>query len=112
MTEDIEITIAKNIKKYRKRIHMTQATLAEQVHKTPEMICRIENNKTGIRLSTLVQIAEALGIPSYQLVLTEELVYNCEDKITSKSFDLMQLVHGRSKEETELLISFLKTFCK
>ena len=41
MKDDLRVTVAKNVKKYRKKMKMTQHDLAEQIGKTVEMVCQV-----------------------------------------------------------------------
>ena len=53
MKDDLRVTVAKNVKKYRKKMKMTQHDLAEQIGKTVEMVCQVENNIASTKLTTL-----------------------------------------------------------
>ena len=57
-------TIRKNIKKYRKEMHMTSAELAEAVGLSHDYIRQIESEKTRYNFSveTFYKISLALGV--------------------------------------------------
>ncbi len=61
---DIYNILSKNIKKYRKERHMTQAELAEKSEYSHEFIRRIEapNSKKNFSLDAVNNIAKALEI--------------------------------------------------
>lgn len=107
MKNQLEITIAKNIRKYRKIAHLSQSDLAEKVDRTPEMICKIENNKVGITCQMISRIAYALNIAPYFLVLpgnalTKEVPANIQE--------LIQLLQNQSPDKTDLLIRLARTW--
>ena len=62
--DSIYITVAKNIKYYRKSRNMTQAQLAEKTEYSHEFIRRIEapNSRKNFSLDTVSNIATALDI--------------------------------------------------
>lgn len=59
---------------YRKLRGLTQEQLAEDVGLTPAFIGHIEapNIKKGISLDTLFDIAEALDIPAYKFLISDD----------------------------------------
>lgn len=59
---------------YRKLRGLTQEQLAEKVERTPAFIGHLEapNINKGLSLDTLFDIATALDIPAYKLLISEE----------------------------------------
>ena len=86
--DDINLILSRNIKKYRKVKKMTQADLAKRIGKTVEMICQLEKGSCGTKISTLIEIADALGVEVYQLFLDAPLL-----TIDDLSLDLVEIMH-------------------
>ncbi len=61
------------IRKYREGAGLTQAQLAQKVKVRPPSINRIENGKMQTTTGNILSIADALGIPPYQLFSKELL---------------------------------------
>lgn len=70
--EDVRITLAKNIKKYRAQKGMSQAELAEEADISLPFISSIEQSSKWPYPDTLAQIADALGIEVSDLFTTQE----------------------------------------
>jgi ribosome-binding protein aMBF1 (putative translation factor) len=49
-------------KEKREEMHLTQEELAERIGRKRSYIARIEKGKTDIQISSLIRIAEALGL--------------------------------------------------
>lgn len=107
MKNQLEITVAKNIRKYRKMAHLSQSDLAEKVERTPEMICKIENNKAGITCDMISQIADVFQIPPYYLVLPDNLLMN---EVPANIQKLIQILQNQSPDKTDLLIMIAHTW--
>ena len=74
MTEqELHETLSQNIKKYRKG-KFTQEQLAEKIGVSTQNINDIEGKRRWPRESTLIKIADALGIEVYQLFIPQNLV--------------------------------------
>lgn len=86
--DDVNLILSKNVKKYRKAKKMTQADLAKRIGKTVEMICQLEKGSCGTKISTLIEIADALGVEVYQLFLDAPLL-----TIDDLSLDLVEIMH-------------------
>ncbi len=110
MNKDIRLIVAKNIKNYRKKKHMTQAQLAERIGKTVEMVCQLENNIASTKLSTLEAIANVFGIEPYQLLLPRE--YPDYEKFSPELTDLMLEIQEQPKEFIEAFTLLLKHHTK
>ena len=77
---EIEVILAKNIKLYRDRLHLTQEELAERcflieddVLANRSYISDIENCRRNITLDKIGKLAKALNVEPYQLFLTKDL---------------------------------------
>ncbi len=106
MKEDIRAIVAKNIKRCRKKSHMTQAQLAERIGKTVEMVCQLENNVASTKLSTLEAIANVFGLEPYQLTLPRE--YPDYERFSPELTDLMLELQDQPKEVLESLRTLLR----
>ena len=99
MKEDIKAIVSQNIKRYRKKAHITQAQLAEQIGKTVEMVCQLENNVASTKLSTLEAIANVFDLEPYQLLLPRE--YPDYERFSPELTDLMLELQDQPKEVLE-----------
>lgn len=102
MKKSIRQTVADNIKFYRKKAGLTQIALAGKIGKTVEMVSQLENNVSATRLVVVEQIAEALSIEPYQLLLTHE-----HPEFENLSPQLLRLIAVLQKNSPELTDSFL-----
>jgi transcriptional regulator with XRE-family HTH domain len=69
--DQIEAIVARNIKKYRERLGITQEVLAERCGLTPQFIAALEVRIKTPSLESLDRIIPALQIRPYQLFLTD-----------------------------------------
>ncbi len=67
-------TIGSQIRRFRKEKHISQASLSEQIDKSPAYISYIENGHKSMSLDTFVQIANTLEI-STDILLAEHLCF-------------------------------------
>ena len=107
MTKNINFIISKNVKKYRKQKKLTQAQLAEKIDRTVEMVCQIENNMTGTKLSTLEKMADVFEIEPYQLLLSEE--FPKYDQFSQELLDLLLILQQKNPTFLTALTSLLKS---
>lgn len=98
--------VARNVKAYRKKLGLTQAQLAQEINKTVEMICQLENNGSSTKLSTLDAIADAFGIETYMLFLRDDKP-NLEN-FSSELLDLMVELEEQTPEFIKTLTDLLK----
>ena len=70
--EDVRITLAKNIKKYRAQKGMSQAALAEKADISLPFMSSIEQSSKWPYPGTLAKIADALEIEISDLFTTQE----------------------------------------
>lgn len=107
MYGEIRDIVAGNIKRYRIKAGLTQAELAQKIGKTVERICQVENNVSTTKLVTLDQIAEALGVEPYQLLLTKEF-----PQYEKLSPDLVHLIAVLQKQPEDVIQSLILLFEK
>ena len=71
MNEQLINIVAGNIKKYRKKIDISQEELAERAGLHRTYIGGVERGERNITLDTLQTIANALGIAPVELIVEE-----------------------------------------
>lgn len=70
LKEDIQAYfVGEAIKKARLKQHLTQEELGERIGVKRSQICKLENGKSSITLSTMSRVFQALGITSATLDL-------------------------------------------
>lgn len=62
MGKDTQFDICRTIRGYRTKLGLTQAKLARRLRMTQAQIARIESGLTDPRISTLTELARALGL--------------------------------------------------
>lgn len=103
--EDVRITLAKNIKKYRAQKGMSQAALAEEADISLPFISSIEQSSKWPYPDTLAQIANALEIEVSDLFTTQD----GENKNHEYTIKLMKsLVENQKKALDEFGEEYLK----
>jgi transcriptional regulator with XRE-family HTH domain len=60
--------LAMKLKELRKERGWNQAVLAKRAHVSPGYIARLETHRHDPKLSTLVKLAKALGVPVTELL--------------------------------------------
>ena len=63
-----DINLGRYIRKYRKRVGLTQEGLAERVHVSTTHIGLVETGKRRVSLKTLQKIASTLGVKAKDLL--------------------------------------------
>lgn len=71
--EQLAVVFGQNVRKRRKELRLTQEALAEKTKIPQPYISAVESGKRCPNLSTVAQIAEALGIPPSHLLSVESL---------------------------------------
>ena len=71
---NIDSSIGKVFKSYRKKHHLTQDKMAEKLDISEKYISRLENGNSGVKLETLVNYMNILGITPN--VVFNELITN------------------------------------
>ena len=75
MTEtDLRAVFSQNIKRFRNYRKLSQADFAEKVDISIHFLSDIENGKKWVSPATLVKIAEALNIETYELLKPENII--------------------------------------
>jgi len=69
--DDVTRPLGQGIRAERKKLGWTIAQLAQQVGLTPQAIGMIERGESDPSLSSLRRIADALGVPMFQFLLSE-----------------------------------------
>ena len=104
---EIYSAIGKKIKEYRVKNHLTQEELAEKLNISVKYVSRIENGNGGVKLETLINAMNLLGITPniafYDLIKNDDL--ELQLLLSSKISEL-------SKDKIEFLISFIDLFKK
>ena len=94
--DSASLILSQNIRKYRKLKKITQAQLAQRIHKTVEMVCQLENGISSTKISTVNEIADVLGVEVYQLFLEAPLL-----TIEDLSSDLVEIMHELQDQNPE-----------
>ena len=93
--EDIEIEIGKKIRIYRKKQKMTLAELAAVIYKSKATVSKYEKGEISIDISTLYEIAHALGVNVEQLLCHQAMLEKSESVgSVPPFFDGLSQFHG------------------
>ncbi len=93
---NIDSSIGKIFKTYRKKSHLTQDKVAEKLKISEKYISRLENGNSGIKLETLVNYMNVLGVPPN--VVFNDLITNDEVKFqTDLSYKISLLTDDKVK---------------
>lgn len=103
MTLDYK-TLGKNIKFYRKQMHVTQEQMAEQLDLSVSYVSQIERGVCSMSLDTFVDICDFLDCPASDLI--EQSTIPNEDN-TLDFYDLYQKLPRR---EQKLFYYMLKAY--
>lgn len=68
------MSVGENIKEARKKVGLTQSKLGEKLGVSGAMIAAWENGKRNPKPETIEKIANALGVPIWELHSTDELI--------------------------------------
>lgn len=80
---EINISVGKQIRHYRKACKITLQQLAEAIHKSRATVCKYENGEISIDIETLYEISQVLQVSLSQLTL--HLLPNTEALPSSRS---------------------------
>lgn len=83
-SNDIQIRLAENLKRFRKERKLTQFQLAEKAGISDETIKNIELCKTWTSEKTLAQITEVLDIDVSVLFLPVQSSFELDSKVTAQ----------------------------
>jgi len=61
--------VGKNLKQYRKNLHISQEALGDMTGMPQQSICKIEKCQRNISVDTLDKLSSGMGIPTYQLLM-------------------------------------------
>ena len=100
---EIYSAIGKKIKEYRLKNHLTQEELAEKLDISVKYISRIENGSGGVKLETLINAMNLLGIVPN--VAFSDLIKN--DDIKLQLF-LSSKISELSNDKIDFLLSLIK----
>ena len=104
---EIYSAIGKKIKEYRLKNHLTQEELAEELDISVKYISRIENGSGGVKLETLINAMNLLGIVPN--VAFYDLIKN--DDIKLQVF-LSSKISELSKDKIDFLLSLIDSLKK
>ena len=96
--ESIDKVLGEIFKEYRLKNHLTQEKIAEKLGISVKYISRIENGSGGVKVETLVNYMNILGISPN--VIFEKLIVN--DKVKSQ-LDLSKKLSQLSENELNLV---------
>ncbi len=99
----MKLTLAENIRTFRKERKMTQEQLAEAVSSSREHIARAEAGDRGISLELLVGIANALDVP-----ITELLADSLDSTDRIDESDLRYILLDCSSQEEKIITKTAK----
>ena len=104
---EIYSAIGKKIKEYRLKNHLTQEELAEKLDISVKYISRIENGSGGVKLETLINAMNLLGIVPN--VAFSDLIKN--DDIKLRLF-LSSKISELSNDKIDFLLSLIDSLKK
>jgi len=85
MTEkDLRDILSQNIKRFRSYRNLSQAEFAEKVNISIPFLSDIENGKKWGSPATLIKIADALNIETYELLKPETIIPDSAENILEK----------------------------
>lgn len=102
--EELTVLIGNNIAKYRKRANMTQAELAEKLDVSVSFISRVERGLKRLKLSSLILVAEILGISCDALLKIDDTAVsmsNLQHILSGKSMVYWECVEEMARMFTE-----------
>lgn len=98
--------LGKRIKEARDKNNITQAQLAEIINKTPNYVARLETNKCGLSLKTLILIANSLNV-SIDFLLSNGESNNKFDKDNLNYIFLEQTLSSLDNKDRDFIINIL-----
>lgn len=104
---EIYSAIGKKIKEYRLKNHLTQEELAEKLDISVKYISRIENGSGGVKLETLINAMNLLGIVPN--IAFSDLIKN--DDIKLQLF-LSSKISELSNDKIDFLLSLIDSLKK
>ena len=86
----LEITIGKNVARYRNESGMTQAQLAEKIGVSTAFVSRVERGQKTMKVRTLYKVVQVLNVSMDALF--------CQDIATSHFENIVSLLAAMPKE--------------
>lgn len=78
--QQLQLTMASNIKRCRKKLNYSQAKLAELSGISLSLMVDIENKRSWVSATSLVSLCSALQVEVYEIFKPQENTYTDEDK--------------------------------
>jgi len=97
--QDLRSVLAQNIRKARASLHISQAKLAEFANISVSHMLDIEYCKTWVSDKTLQNIAHALNIESYELLIPENTAKTGKTKRKRNESEQAAVLINRKKRE-------------
>ena len=92
--------MGKNLKRLRKKEGLSQAKLAELIHRSQNYITFVENGKCGISSKTLANLRNAFGVGPAQFYTTESSLSNLKDEFFSECLnEFLDEYHNKFKKD-------------
>jgi transcriptional regulator with XRE-family HTH domain len=101
------LMMGKRIKSIRIRKHLSQAALSEMIGKDPTSISLIENGQRSMKLETLVELANALGVTPNDIIGDE-----VNNNLILVEKELANILADCSTYERRVAIDILKSLKK
>lgn len=95
----MEKTLGQRIKAQRKRMHMTQESLAEIMHVPKSTISAYENDKVDIKSSVIVEISKHLHMDPNYLLGFEEYEKSEEDEYEQAVLLMLKKIQDQKIKE-------------
>ncbi len=102
MDKDLNKTVGRNLRKYRRALGLTQETLAEKANISPSFYANIERGNKSMSIEVLCKLSAVLGVSS------DSLLY--EDKNTAPLNSIVMMLRDRSPEELEFFAGITRSF--
>lgn len=97
-------TIGNNLHRFRKRMGMTQAEVAEAAGLSDRTYADIERGSVNMRIETVLRICKVLHITPDQVFVTEE------SSLSAKQDELWQNLNACSPKDKETALALLSVF--
>ena len=95
--------IGQRIRKFRKANNLSQDALAEQVAISTTHMSHIETGNTKLSLQVLVDLAEALGVG------TDDLLFDAANCRTAAVSEIQSVLDGCTPAETKIMAEVLRS---
>jgi transcriptional regulator with XRE-family HTH domain len=102
---DIHITVGKNVREWRKKMSLSQETLAERADLSVSYISKMERGIISPSIGTLYEIARVLNVPAFMLLAEKE------DETTDVC-EIQSLLTRMSKKRIRLIRKIVKTLAE